>query len=400
MRGNGASYHGATRVHAVILTRDRPEALQRCADTALSTLGADDALTVLDDSCAMISHANAAVLAQAARRSIAHLTHLRAEQLHDVIARATGGHSALWQSRTAPRDIAPLRNLTLLLSAAVDAQTTVLVDDDICYFDLESTHRMLDAHYRVSGAVVGGAEIGGTTEQDTVTRLSDAIRLLQSKTHNSAVSAGELFRVPPDSDSRRADACGWLSAGYVAFRFPATSLFAFPPGYNEDWLWCLLHGAGGEARLLRADQAVVHEPPALRQSTRDDILFELAGDLILDCLAERRYGKLRRPESVLEDLADRAPNPSVMPSVRAERVLKQARGLSENGHGRALADLETYGLSVLRDMLRSGELEMDGTRRLRAWSADAAAKHRSFATTLRAVTVRCALRAALKEGRK
>lgn len=400
MRGNGASYQGATRAHAIILTRDRPETLERCVDTALSTLGTDDALTVLDDSCAMISHANAMVLAQAARRSIAHLTHLRAEQLHDVIARATGGHSALWQSRTAPRDIAPLRNLTLLLSAAVDAQTTVLVDDDICDFDLEATHGMLDAHYRASGAVVVGARIDGTTEQDTVTRLSDAIRLLQWKTYDSAIPAEDLFRVPPDSDSCSADACGWLSAGYMAFRLPTTSLFAFPPGYNEDWLWCLLHGAGGEARLLRADHAVVHEPPVLRQSTRDDILFELAGDLILDCLVVRRDGRRRSPESVLEDLADRTLDPSVMPSMRAERVLKQARGMLENGHGRALANLESYGLSVLRDMLRSGELEMDTTRRLRAWSTDAAAKHRSFARTLGALTARCALRATLKEGRK
>ncbi len=400
MRGNGTSCRDTTRVHAVILTRDRPEALERCVHAALSTLGADDAVTVLDDSCAMISHENDAVLAQAARHSVAQLTHLRAERLHHVIARATAGQSPLWQFRTAPRDIAPLRNLTLLLSAAIDARTTVLVDDDICHFDLEATHRVLEAHCRASGALLVGAEIRGTTEQDTVTRLSDAIHLLESKTHNSTVPADEFFRMPPDSDGRRADASGWLSAGYMAFRLPPTSLFAFPPGYNEDWLWCLLHGAGGQARLLRADQAVVHKPPLLRRSSRDDILFELAGDLILDCLVESRDGTPKRPESVLEDLADRAPDPLVMPSVRAEEVLEQARGLSENAHGRAVTELESYGLSVLREMLHSGELEMDGTTTLRAWSADAAAKHRSFATTLGAVTVRCALVAALKKGRK
>lgn len=400
MTRNGTSYHGATRVHAVILTRDRPETLERCVDTALLTLGADDVLTVLDDSRAMISHANSAVLAQAARRSVAHLTRLRAEQLHDLIARASGGHRALWQSRTTQRDIAPLRNLTLLLSAAVGAQTTILVDDDMCCYDLEATHRMLDMHYRAFGPVVVGAEIGGTTEQDIVTQLSDALCLLESKAHDSAMATAELFRVHPDSHNRHAAKCEFLSAGYMAFRLPATDLFAFPPGYNEDWLWCLLHGAGGEARLLRDDQVVVHEPPALRQSTRDDILFELAGDLIFDCLAEPRDGRPSRPESVLEDLADRAPDPSMMPSVRAETVLKQALGLRENEHGRALADLESYGLSVLRDMLYSGELEIDGTRKLRAWSLDAAAKHESFATTLGDVTVRCALRAATKEGRK
>lgn len=400
MTDNGASYPGTTRIHAVILTRDRPEALERCINTALSTLGAEDTLTVLDDSCAMISHANAAALAQAAWRSTAHLTHVRAEQLHEVIVRAMGGQGALWQSRTAPRDIAPLRNLTLLISAAVGAQTTVLVDDDICHFDFEATHRMLDAHYRASGAALLGAEIGGTTEQDTVTRLSDAIGLLQSKIDSFSVPAEALFRVQPDSDSRRADPCGWLSGGYMAFRLPTTSLFAFPPGYNEDWLWSLLHAAGGEARLLRVDQAVLHEPPVLRRSTRDDILFELAGDLIFDCLVAYRDGRARRPESALEDLADRAPDPSVMPAVRAETVLKQARGLSENGHRGTLADLESYGLSVLRNMLRSGELEMDGSRRLRDWSADAVAKQRSFATTLETVTTSCALRTALKEGGK
>ena len=347
-----------------------------------------------------MANANAATLAQAARGSIAHLTHLRAEQLHEAVARTTGGQSNLWQSRTASRDIAPLRNLTLLLSTVVGAQTTVLVDDDICYFDLEATHRMLDAHYRAPGAMVVGAEIGGTTEQDTVTRLSDAIRHLQSKPQNSPLTAEELFRVHPDSDSRRNYASGWLSAGYMAFRLSATSLFAFPPGYNEDWLWSVLHEVSGETRLLRVDQVVVHEPPVVRQSTRDDILFELAGDLILDCLADHCGPGPRRSALVLEDLADRTPDPSAMPSMRAETILMEARGLSENGQWPELDYLESYGLGVLRDMLHSGELETDGCTRLRGWSGDAVAKNGSFATTLGAVTVRRALQTALKEGKE
>lgn len=400
MKGNGASHKSTTRIHAVILTHNRQKTLERCVDTALSTLGSNDALTVLDDSCAMLSHVNASVLTQAARHSTTHITHLRTEQLHNVIAWAAGGHRALWQSRTAPRDIAPLRNLTLLLSASVDAQTTILVDDDMSYFNLEATHRMLNAHDHPLEPMVVGVEIGGMTEQDTVTRLSDAMHLLQARTHGSALSAEEFFRVPPDFESGDAVACGWLSAGYMAFRLPVTSLFAFPPGYNEDWLWCLLHGAGGEVHLLRTDQVVMHEPPALRQSLCHDILFELAGDLVLDCLMECRDRRPRRPESVLEDLADYAPDPLIMPWVRAERLLKQAQGLSENRYGRVLADLESYGLSILRDMLHSGKLEMDPSRMLRVWSADAAAKHRSFATTLGDVPVRCAIRAALKEGRK
>lgn len=91
MRDSGPHHQGSRRVHAVILTRDRTQVLDRCVDTALSTLGSDDTLTVLDDSCAMTARVNAALLAEAARRSTAHLTHLRTEQLHNAIAQATGG---------------------------------------------------------------------------------------------------------------------------------------------------------------------------------------------------------------------------------------------------------------------------------------------------------------------
>jgi hypothetical protein len=366
----------------------------------LSTLGADDAVTVLDDSPAVTSYENAAVLAEAARHSTARLTHLRAAPVQHVIASATRGQSALWQSRTGRRDIAPLRNLTLLLSVTVDARTTILVDDDICEFDLDATHQLLEAHCGASGPLLVGAEIGGTTEQDTLTKLSDAMKLLQSKIPGSSVTTETLFRVVHDCDTHPVEDCGWLSAGYIALRLPSTSVFAFPPGYNEDWLWCLLHSAGGEARLLRAAQPVVHDPPVQRHSTRDDIVFELAGDLIFDCVVESSGGEPKRPLSVLADLAHRTPDPSMMPAVRAEGVLEQACALSEKDHGPAITELESHGLSVLKEMLRSGELEVKGTRALRAWSADAVAKHLSFAATLEAVSVRRALEAVLKEGRK
>jgi hypothetical protein len=339
----------------------------------------------------------AAVLAEAARRSMTTLTHLRAEQMHDAVAQAMGGPRPLWQSRTAPRDIAPLRNMSLLVSIVVNAHTTVLVDDDICGFDLDATHRMLDAVNRGAGGLVAGAEIDGITEQDTVTRLSAAMRLLESRTHHFAVPAEELFRVLPGCGNGRTDEC-WVSAGYMAFRLPATGLFAFPPGYNEDWLWCLLHDTWGDTRVLRIDQAVVHKPPLLRQPTRDDILFELAGDLILDCLSERSARKPHRPDSALEDLANHSPHPSVMPSARAKAVLEQARHLSENGHVPALAELESHGLTVLNDMLSSGELEMDGNTMLSAWSVDAIAKHKSFAAALGNTTARATLETMFQEG--
>ena len=398
MRDEDAVHHRSTRVYAVILTRNRPSVLERCVDTALTTLGAEDSLTVLDDSCAAISRANTAVLVDAARRSITPLIHLQAEPLHDTLARAVGGTRALWHAKTAPRDIAPLRNLSLLISATVDARTTVLVDDDMCGFDLDVTHHLLDTLEPAPDGLVVGAAICGTTEQDTITRLSDAMGRWKMLARGTAVSIEEFFRATP-GDKRGTNERRWVSAGYVAFRLPAARLFAFPPGYNEDWLWSLLHGAGGETRVVQGDQAVEHEPPTLRRSTRDDILFELAGDLVFDCLLEQLDRRPRGPESVLEDLAQHTPDTSVMPSVRVEALLGQARVLSENRHWQAPVTLESYGLGVLRGLLWSGQLEMDGNTMLNAWSEDAAAKHRSFATTLHATTVWRALREAQKEGR-
>ena len=400
MRDNGAGHHGSTRVHAVILTRDRSEVLERCVDTALSTLRADDALTVLDDSCEAVSRANVAVVTDAARRSMACLSHLRSQRAHDAVASAAGGQRALWQSKTAPRDIAPLRSLSLLISAAVDAHTTVLVDDDICGFDLDATHRIVDEFDRGPGGLIVGTTISGTNEMDTITKLLDAMRALEANDLNTALLAEDLFRVPPGHDDHDADGCRWASGGYMAFRLPPERLFAFPPGYNEDWLWCLLHSATEDTRVLRADQTVVHDPPSLRRPTRDDLLFELAGCLVFDGLSACRYRGPVRPDSILEDLSQQTILPSDLPLARTEEVMQQARMSSENGHRRAMSGLEIYGLSVLRDMQRSGELEMNWSTVMNSWSSDAVAKHRSFAATLGTATARVALGAMLKGGRR
>ena len=399
MRSNVGTHNGSTRVHAVVLTRDRTDVLQRCVNTGLATLGPDDALTVLDDSCASVAHANAGVLRATAGRSRTQLTHLPAKQTLEAIARVSGGRGAVWQSKTAPRDIAPLRNVSLLLSVVVDAQTTVLIDDDIDGFDLNATHGLLDAQERGPGGVIAGAEIAGTSEQDTLTRLSDAMCFLKTAPRKNTVPVEELFQVPADRKYAGADACGWVSAGYLAFRLPPATLFAFPPGYNEDWMWCLLHEAGGDTRVLRSVQAVVHDPPCIRRSSRDDILFELGGDFVLDCLAECGEGSSRGPEAVLKDLSQDAPDPSLMPSVRTETVLNQAHELSENGHGRMMSELKSYGLNILAEMQLSGELEMDGSRLLSNWSGDAALKQKSFRTTLDTSSVQLALRAMWQEGR-
>jgi hypothetical protein len=398
MQSYVSAHQGSTRIHAVILTRNRTDVLQRCVNTALATLGPDDALTVLDDSFASVALRNVDVLGVAARRSKARLTHVSAEQAHEVLARESDGRRAMWQFKTAPRDIAPLRNVSLLLSVVCDAQSTVLIDDDIDGFDLDATHRVLDSHERGREGVIIGAEIGGTTEQDTLTRLADAMRLLQTTRYNNGVFATDLFRVPANGHNNGANTCTWASAGYLAFRLPTAEVFAFPPGYNEDWLWCLLHNASGSVRLARSDQAVVHDPPFVRRSSRDDILFELGGDLVFDCLAECSNGTTQGPEAALAGLAQHAPDRTLMPSVRTEAVLNQARRLSESGNAHILSELEGYGLSVLGEMQQSGELKMDGVGMLSDWSGSAMLNQRSFATTLETSTAQVALRAVWQKG--
>ena len=399
MKGGNANGGRSTRIHAIVLTRDRSEVLRRCIDTALSTLESGDALTILDDSCAPTLRANAAVLIGASGRSTTHISHLWAEELHDAITRDSGGQRAVWQSKTAPRDIAPLRNLSLLISSAVDARTTVLVDDDICNFDLHATHRMVEALDCGSEGLIAGAAIGGISEQDTVTRLMDAMRLLASTTDSATMRAEEILRAPSTFDDRAAGARGWVSAGYMAFRLAATSLFAFPPGYNEDWLWCLLHDAGSNTRVLRIDHVVSHEPPSLRRPTREDILFELAGDLIFDCVAKRGRSRHCEPHSALEDVVSHSPDPDVVPGARVRAVLDYARCLSEAGHAHGLHKLAPYGLGILGDLVWSGALEMDGNAIASAWSRDATAKGKSFAATLGDAKVHDAVAAMLQGGR-
>src|SRR5450755_3173727 len=89
----------STRVLAVILTHERPEELERCIATALSTLGSEDLLTVLDDSSPEVSRANAAYLLNAARGSMAQFCHIDADRLHKEVSRVSGCERARWQLR-------------------------------------------------------------------------------------------------------------------------------------------------------------------------------------------------------------------------------------------------------------------------------------------------------------
>ena len=388
----------SVRVHAIILTQDRTDVLKRSVDTAVMKLRRCDVLTVLDDSTAGIAEENAILLTAVARMSPAMITHLIPARLYETIAEVTGGSALEWQSRTARRDIAPLRNLTLLLSAAVSARTTILIDDDICDFDLKLTHERLEQRATGSQGLVVGAEISGQSEMDTLTRLDDAIRRLESRRIICKAPLDELFSLTGNSHDTRDVNCGWVSAGYMAFNLHPTQLFAFPPGYNEDWLWSLMHGISGKVRVVRSEQVVRHDPPELRRSTRSNILFELAGDLVFDCLRVYHAGQKRAPLATLGTLTRHTPNPEVLPTTRVAEVMELARQSTSNG--RMQSCLSNYGLSAVEAVMHSGDLHMSERTILPDWCNDAVAKYKSYSSLPASKAVQSAMVAMMLEGRK
>ena len=203
--------HIGTRIHAIILTQDRPETLRRCIGTALPSLGAQDTLTILDDSLSPVSPANAALLSMSLDVLGPTRIHLSIQRAREIIRRSVSRSALFWLSKTAPRDIAPLRNLSLLLSTAVPAETTILIDDDIRGFDVVATHQRISALAQGTWGVIAGAEIGGINEKDTITRLTDALEVLAKLPPGAATeSAQDLFHVPTSyqCERRQVRKCG------------------------------------------------------------------------------------------------------------------------------------------------------------------------------------------------
>lgn len=363
------------RIHAIVLTRNRPETLQRCIAFATASMSDQDAITVVDDSCPAGFLANAAVLNSASGSLRSRRGHIPAPRAADVLAREIPATGLSWLSKVGPRDIAPLRNLSLLASSAFPSETTILIDDDISCFDLEKTHRGLRDCRTASGGVIAGCHITGINEEDTITRLEAAIDRLEDLPGDARIdNVRELFRVATTHDVF--DRPGFVSGGYLAFDLSPERLCAFPPGYNEDWLWCLLQGGDSDVRILRQG-TVKHDPPDLRRPERQDVLFELVGDVVFDCLeAQQRVSRLPA-KNALAALASASPASASMPSTRASEFLERAATSTRKGY--PIDQLREFGISVLQDLLNDGELAMDGNVLIRNWCHDALEKQASLA---------------------
>jgi hypothetical protein len=377
------------------LTRNRPDTLQRCVATALSSLGEMDVLTILDDSAPELRSINAQLLATTPSSTRPRRIHLPTSNCRDTLTRLASRPSFVWLDKTAPRDIAPHRNTSLLLSEALPAQTTILIDDDIHGFDLATTHQRTKALDDGGLGFIAGAEIAGTSELDVITRLGDAIDKATAVADVKISSHRELFQAHRETPLPFGSPRRYVSAGYLAFWFPDAPLFAFPPGYNEDWLWCLIHGTASQVQIASLGEVVIHDPPALRQLNRADLLFELTGDVVFDSFEEQISPAHIDPATVITRLSDHPPQADSMPSARALEIVNKARFSRLNG---LLPILQEYGLRELATLLETGELEMDGTRLMNNWGSDAIMKQRSLAATLRDRDALAAMTSLCNEG--
>lgn len=355
--------------------------LRRCVQAAVATLDSRDLLVVLDDSSPEQSRSSQSWLADIALTSPARICHVGAQRAHIEVSRSLGNGDLEWQRKTSARDISPLRNLSLLFSASIQPTTTVLIDDDISAFRLDCTHQICDDLEAAPDGLIAGAAIGNLTDLDTLTKLSAAVRYVTKA--GIADPTADIFRGSSgDADEVSFEAC--MSAGYMAFRLPTSRLFAFPPGYNEDWLWCLLQRGMGKIRIVRMEQEVRHDPFLLRAPTRDGIHFETLGDVVFDCLSEcSGYGRWLLPELALKALQEFTPDKSSLPATRAAALVEQLLDLTPEQRARALGSLSDRGLVLFQKMLDAGELEIgDGRSLLCSWSHDALIKHLSFGATI------------------
>jgi hypothetical protein len=340
----------------------------------------NDKITIIDDSCAeALSVGREAVskLPQAGS-----LSYFDSAELFSTLEETLPRTALAWTRRTAERDIAPLRNLSLLLSAGNADHITLLVDDDVTEFRLDETRRQISEQFHDGVWFVAGTQITGIDEEGTVDRLTRAIEALKHSADAPTCprEIRNLFRVDGPPVSACAEPVDCVSGGYMAYRLPRESIFAFPPGYNEDWLWCLDIKRRCIAEVVRLPDRVVHDPPAIKALNKETAHFELLGDLVFD-LATQDHVEDGGLETVQQGawFATRAiaaiPD-DLLPSSYVPELLKLAQVSPHT------SSLICCGLGVFTQMHNEGELEIDWHGEYLSWQRDAEKKRKSFALAL------------------
>lgn len=382
------------RIHAIILTKNRPSTLKRCAQAALKSLGRDDLLTIIDDSSPEFVESNKAAVRSVGSSNMPLRIHVEFSRAKQLIAHNIHGKQSCWLDKTHERDISPHRNLSLLLSTYWSS-TNILIDDDIHDFDLQNMSNAIAKCVERNTDVIVGGHIGGTCELDATSRIMSFIDENHDRCSTSRVNEmRDLFCVRPSPTFGLRGNTDYVSGGYLGFKISQDKLLAFPPGYNEDWNWCLLQSKVHNIIIVNSDETVNHEPPNLRKPTPMDCEFELYGDLIFDSLFELCSESRLGINEFLGCFSSVYPRNENFPSSRIADLVDKSMQVPNN----CIPLLEEYGLSSLMQLQASGRMSANEQSVIRDWCYATQSNLNSFASILSNRIVKSELFVLMRQG--
>lgn len=296
---------------AVVLTKNRPRMLARIVG-AVARHHPGMPVIVLDCSAKSAAARNAALVKSAAGGNPAyHVTDAAVGAMRSGLGGEGRRHFDSLVGAAGPRDISGRRNLALVASAALGFSTILCMDDDMeaC---LPGARCCLAGTVRTryagrSNLVVGGRMAGIVDDSyvGRLCRLCEAGRPAVLDSLRAAPPETGAGRGPLWSDPRtvrvRARRVSHSSGGMMAVKVPPDRLLAFPPGYNEDWNWCLLQSIVRGTEVLLDGRPSRHLPPELRDTGTDGIVWESMGDAMFYSL---RRAKRKKRRLALADLRD------------------------------------------------------------------------------------------------
>ena len=366
---------------AIILTRNRPRTLRRCVINALQSTGIADALIVLDDSDEEYVRENHLILTNITG-NVTPIVHIPAVALLGMLKQYLPTSALEWTQRTAQRDIAPVRNASLVLSNCFNPRHVLLIDDDIVNFDISVTQYWITQLAQQHDSVVVGAYIGGLDERDIISRLSRGIRQACScvSTDDPSVSIHDAFTVTAEIDGKLYET-EIVSGGYLSFSFTPGILEPFPPGYNEDWLWCLSLQTERIASVFRIPQVVIHDPPLIRKPSENDILFEMRGDVAFQrevahyrsCKGTKIFRESRSDKGCRSEQSDHD-----SPEIWVKELLSQIKEHKTECCAYIMNQFRDFGLELIKCMYAEGRFHLDWNHEFNLWKAQSEKNRNSF----------------------
>ena len=337
-----------------------------------------DRVTILDDSSFADFMESRRLLSNISTSGI--ISHLWTERIFSDMEYWLPSGAIKWSKRRAKRDITPLRNLSLLISVSVSSALTLLIDDDINEFNLEQTRQHIMQLFKKHGSIIAGVHIVGTDERGVIERLDQVLKRLE--TFEGQLDKNNLkgfFQMPDIPFPQNPEPVHYVSGGYMAYSLPNDSVLAFPPGYNEDWLWCMEIGRRGIAKVFRLQQVLRHDPPFIREMTDEDVYFELLGDLIFDLVEESFKAEAETNTDIHNSTALSLANISHYIPTDDIRVLIERSRSCANSEA-----LRKYGLGPLERLNGIERSTEDWIEEVCAWQIDAEQKKQSFQLAINA----------------